>query len=205
VLIGLGNGIRSPQRLTASKALGDPNNDMSCHASKLRQNSDERASSDSRQPPRCINQDEHDDYRDHHRDYYVSVSVRPFEDSHRSLPESLGKSLAREIAPVAGEWRVQMEGTVQNRQKPASDDSCEPKRQSPWALEPSPCLVDDGEQAHVRHTDQFPLSSATSGRPSEVSALLTGSAGAIGRRNNNTQEMRQSARGPSGPRHGYSR
>jgi hypothetical protein len=113
VLIGLGNGIRSPQRLTASKGLGDPNNDMSCHARRLRENCHERASSDSRQPARCIKQDEHDDYHDHRRDDYVSVSIGPFEDSHRSLPESLGKLLARQIAPVAGEWRVQMEGTDQ--------------------------------------------------------------------------------------------
>jgi len=34
VLIGFGNGIRGAQRLATSKAFGDPDNDMSCHARK---------------------------------------------------------------------------------------------------------------------------------------------------------------------------
>ena len=34
MLIGLSNGIRGANRLTAPKALGDTDNDMSCHARK---------------------------------------------------------------------------------------------------------------------------------------------------------------------------
>ena len=55
---------------------------------------DERASSDSRQPARCIEEDDHGDYHDHHRDDYVFVSAGPFEDSHSSLPEILGTTVA---------------------------------------------------------------------------------------------------------------
>jgi hypothetical protein len=56
---------------------------------------------------RCVKVDDHEDYHHHcYGDYYVSVSVDPFEHGHRSLPflkcSLVPDSLASKITAVSG-------------------------------------------------------------------------------------------------------